>query len=97
MFSLVSRLSPPSFSSGHTRPRGFLNKRSGEPLLQIGSVNDSLSPMKPIPSLAAFALTADASRDAALIATLAPGSYTAQISGVGNTTGVALVEVYELP
>ena len=48
-------------------------------------------------SVAAFALTADTSRDAALIATLPPGSYTAQISGVGNTTGVALVEVYELP
>lgn len=40
---------------------------------------------------------APGSRDAALVATLAPGSYTAQVSGVGNTTGVALVEVYELP
>ncbi len=35
-----------------------------------------------------------ASRDAALLVTLAPGSYTAQVSGIGNTTGVALVEVY---
>jgi hypothetical protein len=48
-------------------------------------------------SVAAFALTADTSRDAALVATLAPGSYTAQIRGVNNTSGVALVEVYELP
>jgi hypothetical protein len=48
-------------------------------------------------SVAAFALSADASRDAALVATLQPGNYTAQISGVGNTSGVALVEVYELP
>ena len=38
-----------------------------------------------------------ASEDAALIATLPPGSYTAQVSGVGNTTGIAIVEVYELP
>lgn len=44
----------------------------------------------------AFALPAG-SRDSALIATLNPGAYTVQVSGVGNTTGVALVEVYELP
>ncbi|MBL9213126.1 MAG: hypothetical protein JNL92_21875 [Opitutaceae bacterium] len=47
-------------------------------------------------AVAAFALPAD-SRDAAILVTLAPGSYTAQVSGVGNTTGVALVEVYEVP
>ncbi len=47
-------------------------------------------------SVGAFALT-PGSRDAALVVTLAPGSYTAQVSGVGNTTGVAIVEVYELP
>jgi hypothetical protein len=46
--------------------------------------------------VSAFPFTAN-SRDAALVATLQPGSYTAQVSGVGNTTGVALVEVYELP
>jgi len=44
----------------------------------------------------AFAFTAG-SRDAALVATLQPGSYTAQVSGVNNTSGVALVELYELP
>ncbi|MBI5693427.1 MAG: S8 family serine peptidase [Verrucomicrobia bacterium] len=45
----------------------------------------------------AFALTNTSSRDAALLVTLTPGSYTAQISGVNNATGVALVEVYEVP
>jgi hypothetical protein len=44
----------------------------------------------------AFALPAS-SRDAALLVTLQPGSYTVQVSGVGGTTGVALVEVYEVP
>jgi hypothetical protein len=44
----------------------------------------------------AFALPAN-SRDAALLVTLEPGTYTAQVSGVGNTTGVALVEIYEVP
>jgi sugar lactone lactonase YvrE len=44
----------------------------------------------------AFALP-NGSRDAALLATLQPGSYTVQVSGVGGTTGVAIVEVYEVP
>ncbi|HRE81931.1 MAG TPA: hypothetical protein PLN52_12815, partial [Opitutaceae bacterium] len=35
------------------------------------------------------------SKDSVLILELAPGSYTANVSGVGGTTGVALVEVYE--
>ena len=47
-------------------------------------------------SVGAFALTAN-SRDAALIITLPAGTYTAQVSGVNNTTGVAIVEVYDLP
>ncbi|HEX2853551.1 MAG TPA: hypothetical protein VHO24_09950 [Opitutaceae bacterium] len=33
----------------------------------------------------------------AILATLPPGGYTAQVSGVDGTTGVALVEVYEVP
>jgi hypothetical protein len=37
------------------------------------------------------------SHDAALLITLPPGSYTAQVTGVGNSTGVALIEVYDLP
>ena len=47
-------------------------------------------------AVGAFAL-AGGSRDAALLLTLAPGSYTAQVSGVGNCTGTALVELYVLP
>ena len=47
-------------------------------------------------SVGAFTLSG-ASRDAALLVTLAPGSYTALISGVSSTSGVALVEVYEVP
>ncbi|MBL9198975.1 MAG: C39 family peptidase [Opitutaceae bacterium] len=44
----------------------------------------------------AFAL-ANGSRDAALITTLAPGAYTVQLAGFNNTTGVGLLEAYELP
>ena len=35
-------------------------------------------------------------RESAIIANLAPGNYTAIVRGVNNTTGVALVEVYDL-
>ncbi len=47
-------------------------------------------------SVGAFRLV-PGSRDAALVAELPPGSYTAQVAGVGGTTGVALVEIYEVP
>jgi uncharacterized protein (DUF1800 family) len=43
----------------------------------------------------AFAL-ANGSKDAALLTTLAPGSYTLQVSGANNATGEALVEVYDI-
>ncbi len=42
----------------------------------------------------AFALPA-ASKDAALLVTLQPGAYTVIVSGVGETTGVALIEIYD--
>jgi hypothetical protein len=47
-------------------------------------------------SVGAFPLDAS-SKDAVLLVTLPPGAYTAQVTGVGSTTGVALVEVYEVP
>jgi subtilisin family serine protease/outer membrane protein assembly factor BamB len=45
----------------------------------------------------AFALGDAGSRDAALTAVIAPGSYTVQVAGAAGGTGVALIEVYELP
>lgn len=47
-------------------------------------------------NVGAFGLPAT-SRDAALLVTLDAGNYSAQVSGVGGTGGVALVEVYEAP
>jgi hypothetical protein len=43
----------------------------------------------------AFAL-ASGSRDAALLASLPPGGYTVQVTGVANAAGNVLVEVYEV-
>jgi kumamolisin len=42
----------------------------------------------------AFAFT-PGSADSAMLANLTPGQYTVELAGVGSTTGVALVEVYE--
>ena len=47
-------------------------------------------------SAGAFAF-APGSNDAALIANLAPGAYTAQVAGADGATGIALLEIYELP
>jgi outer membrane protein assembly factor BamB len=47
-------------------------------------------------AVAAFPL-ADGSNDSALVVTVEPGPYTIKVSGVGNTTGEALVEIYILP
>jgi septal ring-binding cell division protein DamX len=47
-------------------------------------------------SVGAFALLAG-SADSAQLVTLPAGAYTMQVSGVNNSTGVALAEVYEVP
>ena len=36
------------------------------------------------------------SRDAAMIVDLAAGNYTVEVTGAGNTSGIAIVEVYDL-
>ncbi len=45
----------------------------------------------------AFTLADPGSKDAALVVTLPPGGYTANVTGNNGGTGVALVEVYEVP
>jgi hypothetical protein len=44
----------------------------------------------------AFTLNHD-SNDTALIATLPPGAYTAQLASRDGRAGAAMIEVYELP
>jgi hypothetical protein len=39
----------------------------------------------------------EGSRDSALLVTLPPGAFTIQVSGANGSTGIALVEVYEVP
>jgi hypothetical protein len=47
-------------------------------------------------SVGAFSLATN-SRDAALVATVQPGQYNVQVVGAAGSTGVALVEIYEVP
>jgi hypothetical protein len=56
--------------------------------------NASLAPV--FASVGSFALVSG-SRDAAFIVSLPPGGYTVQVSGADGGTGLAIVEVYELP
>ena len=80
---------------------GFL----ADPLLKIFdadnnvvATNDNWSPsLQPSFDLTgAFSLT-NLSLDAAIVLTLPPGRYTAQVSGADGGTGQAIVEIYELP
>lgn len=48
-------------------------------------------------SVHAFALAGPDSKDAALLVTLPPGSYTLRVRGANDSAGVALAEIYEVP
>ncbi len=48
-------------------------------------------------SVGAFPWSSTGSKDSAILVTLPPGAYTAQVSGATGDTGIALVEVYEVP
>jgi cyclophilin family peptidyl-prolyl cis-trans isomerase len=48
-------------------------------------------------SVGAFGLTGLDTKDAVLLITLPPGAYSARLSGVANSGGTAIIEVYEVP
>ncbi|MCX6951138.1 MAG: hypothetical protein NTV51_02990, partial [Verrucomicrobia bacterium] len=58
--------------------------------------NANLAELRAATALLGFPLAAG-SKDAALLVALPPGAYTCVVSGVNNTSGTALVEVYEVP
>jgi hypothetical protein len=47
-------------------------------------------------SAGAFSWGSAPTADSALLVTLPPGSYTAEVSGASGDTGIALVELYEV-
>ena len=48
-------------------------------------------------SIGAFQFSSTSSLDSAVVLTLAPGGYTAQVSSVSGAAGYVLVEIYEVP
>ena len=48
-------------------------------------------------AIAATGLAPNDARESAILASLAPGAYTAIVAGNGGTSGVGLVEVYYIP
>ena len=87
-FGVAGALAEPSLSvySGSTLVASNTGWGTGTNASQIASTAAAVG---------AFALPSG-SADCALIVSLPPGSYTVQVSGVGNTTGIALAEVYEV-
>ncbi len=77
----------------------YLNDSHGTVINQNdnwGTAGDAALITSAAQTTGAFALAAG-SKDSALLITLPAGSYTVTVNGVNATTGVALVEVYELP
>lgn len=58
--------------------------------------NDDYKSAGQTTELAQNGLTPGDDRDSALITDLSPGAYTALVSGANNTSGIALVEIYNL-
>jgi len=71
--------------------------RSGWDLVDSNDNWDGTSATAALFESAGMGKLATGSKDAALVLDLAPGIYTAQVSGEGDTTGVALAEIYETP
>lgn len=99
-------LAPPPFNLAGAIADPTLSVTNPGNTITYASNNDWGTPAGPNPASAASVATAIAnftgypfaanSRDSAVLVELAPGAYTVQVSGVGNTTGVTLVEVYDI-
>jgi len=69
---------------------------SGNNTLQTnGGWGGGASLVQAFARVGAFSLAAN-SADAAILVTLPPGAYTAEVSGVNGSTGVGLAEIYEV-
>jgi hypothetical protein len=88
-FGVTGALTEPSLNVliGQTLTASNTGWSTGSDPAQITSVGTSVG---------AFSL-ASGSADSAVVVSLPAGAYTAQVSGVNGSTGVALAEVYEVP
>ncbi|MGH9807884.1 MAG: hypothetical protein ACRD9W_11590, partial [Terriglobia bacterium] len=63
---------------------------------QVIASNDNWNTGSQVSEIMATGIPPDDPREAALIATVAPGNYTAVVSGVDGGEGIGLVEIYDL-
>ena len=78
-------------------PQISLYNRTGTKLSENDNWGGTTAMKDVFAVIGAGKLTSDTSKDAAFLVTLEPGVYTVHVSGVNNTTGVALVEIFEVP
>ena len=75
----------------------LFNNDTGSKITENDNWGGDSQLMNAAASVGAFALADTATKDAVLLVTLAPGAYSARVSGIGSSAGTAIVEVYELP
>ncbi len=75
----------------------LFNNDTGSKITENDNWGGDAQLMDAAASVGAFALADTATKDAVLLVTLAPGAYSARVSGIGSSAGTAIVEVYELP
>lgn len=89
------RIGTAPFNVGGTLSDPILRLYNGAGALVLTNDNWSTNDTATMDAVGAFRLS-NGSRDAALVATLSPGIYTAQVSGANDTSGVALLELYDV-
>jgi len=75
-------------------PSLVLNNPSGV-MASVSGWNGNSQVTSTAAQVGAFAWTSPSSRDSALVETLPPAAYTAEITGTSGDTGIALAEVYD--
>lgn len=96
---VLIRATGPSLSSGpgavgHVLANPFLELRNSGGSLVSSNDNWGSNPLAA--QIRATGIPPTRAEESAILATLAPGNYTAIVRGVNNTTGIALVELYDL-
>jgi hypothetical protein len=89
-------LVPFGISSPLATPQLVLYDSNNDVLQSNGGWGDSPALAATSAQVGAFKLLAG-SADAAMIVTLPPGEYTAEMSGLNGATGLGLEEIYEVP
>jgi hypothetical protein len=93
---ILIRAAGPSLGGAvsHALANPFLELRNSAGVLVASNDNWGSSPSAT--QIAATGIPPTRAEESAILATLAPGNYTAIVRGVNNTSGVALVELYDL-